>query len=161
MSGMDIQAYLVLFGFIAVNTLAASSGAFFRPGQWYDGLSKPSWRPPNWLFGPVWMVLYGMIAFSGWLVWRQEGFVGAPLALTLYAVQLILNALWSAVFFGMRRLGLAFVEMLFLWLAIVANILAFYQINENAALLLVPYLFWVSFAMMLNFDIWRRNPQPA
>ena len=158
---MDTQSYLALFGFIAANTLVACSGAVFRPGQWYEDLSKPSWRPPNWLFGPVWMVLYGMIAFSGWLVWRQEGFGGASVALTIYAVQLILNALWSAIFFGMRRLGLAFFEMVGLWLAILANIVVFYPLNSGAALLLVPYLLWVSFAMLLNFAMWRRNPQPA
>lgn len=158
------EDYLVLLGFIAACIAAAASGGLFRPGAWYESLAKPPWRPPNWLFGPVWAVLYGMIAVSGWLVWRAAEPGAADLPLAIYAVQLGLNAIWSAIFFGMRRLGLALLEMAFLWVAILATIVAFYPIHAGAAYLLVPYLIWVSFAFVLNHAIWRRNqrvPQEA
>lgn len=151
------NSYLVLLGFIAVCVAAASTGAIFRPGDWYENLAKPKWRPPNWLFGPVWMVLYAMIAVSGWFVWEKAGFAGATLALLLFAVQLALNALWSMIFFGMRRIGLAAAEMGLLWIAIAATIVAFYPIDETAAWLLVPYIVWVSLAFTLNLSIWRMN----
>lgn len=161
---MDTSSLLVLLGFVAACFLAASSGSIFRPGDWYEGLAKPAWRPPNWLFGPVWAVLYCMIAISGWLVWREVGLAAAVLPLILYGVQLVLNGLWSFVFFGLRRLDLALIEMMLLWLSIAASIVAFYPIHAGAAWLLVPYLVWVSFAMVLNFAMWRLNratPMPA
>ncbi|WP_416900172.1 MAG: TspO/MBR family protein [Minwuia sp.] len=148
---------LSLLVFIGLNVLAASSGALFRPGGWYRDLDKPAWRPPDWLFGPVWMVLYGMIAVSGWLVWQSAGWSGAPEAIAVYGVQLVLNALWSAVFFGMRRPDLALAEIVLLWLSIVATILLFQPFSQTAAWLLVPYLIWVSFAAVLNFSVYRRN----
>lgn len=154
---MESDSILALAGFVVACLVAASSGAIFRPGDWYEGLSKPSWRPPNWLFGPVWMVLYVMIALSGWLVWREAGWAGASLALSLYALQLLLNGLWSGIFFGLRRLGLACAEMALLWLAILATIVTFYPIHATAALLLIPYLLWVSFAFVLNFAVLRLN----
>jgi tryptophan-rich sensory protein len=129
----------------------------FRPGQWYEHLRKPSWRPPNWLFAPAWAILYLMIAFSGWLVWRTVGFGGAALPLTVYFLQLGLNAAWSTIFFGMRRPDLAFLEIAMLWLSIVATIAAFHPVNAVAAWLLLPYLAWVTFAATLNFAIWRMN----
>ncbi len=147
---------LSLLVFVGACVAAASSGAFFRPGQWYRRLDKPAWRPPDWLFGPVWFVLYAMIAVSGWIVWKVAG-SAAWLALTFYAVQLGLNALWSGIFFGLKRIGLALLEMGAMWLAIVATIAAFWPIHRGAALLLVPYLLWVSFAFVLNLAIWRRN----
>src|SRR5579875_920782 len=100
---MDV---LSLLPFLAVCFVTALSGAVFRPGEWYESLSKPSWRPPNWLFGPAWAVLYVCIACSGWLVWGAAG-IGAETALIIYGVQLLLNAGWSAVFFGLRRPDLA------------------------------------------------------
>lgn len=154
---MTVGAGLGLVGFLAVCFAAALGGALFRPGAWYDALEKPSWRPPNALFGPVWMVLFGMIAVSGWLVWREEGFAGAPIAFVVYGVQLVLNFAWSWVAFGLRRLGWAAVEMAALWVAIVANIAVFAPIHAGAAWLLVPYLAWVSFAFVLNVTVWRLN----
>lgn len=150
-----------LLGFVAACLLAASSGSIFRPGAWYEQLEKPSWRPPNWLFAPVWMVLYAMIAISGWLVWREAGFAGATLPLAIYGVQLLLNAAWSAVFFGLRRPDLAFFEIVLLWLSIVLVIVTFWPIHALAAWLLVPYLAWASFAGALNWSIWRLNRRPA
>lgn len=154
---MEDSPYIMLLLFFAACFVAASSGAVFRPGQWYDDLAKPAWRPPNWLFGPVWAVLYCMIAVSGWLVWDTAGWAGAAFPLALYAVQLVLNGLWSGIFFGLRRLGWALVEMVLLWLSIVGCIVTFHPINTAAAWLLVPYLAWVSFAMVLNFAVWRLN----
>jgi tryptophan-rich sensory protein len=156
---VEIESYIPLIGFLVASFAAASSGAFFRPGDWYERLAKPSWRPPNWLFGPVWAILYGMIAVSGWLVWTSAEGDRLVVPITIFGVQLVLNFLWSAIFFGMHRLGLALIEMGVLWLAILANIFAFYLISPSAAYLLVPYLLWVSFAFVLNFAVWRLNQQ--
>lgn len=161
---MDAEAIATLIGFVAACAIAAATAGFYRPGEWYERLAKPGWKPPNWLFGPVWLVLYGMIAVSGWLVWRQVGWQGGALPLGLFAVQLVLNGLWSALFFGLRRIGLACIEMAALWLAIAATIAAFHPVHAGAAYLLMPYLAWVSFAFVLNFSIWRLNaraPQPC
>jgi len=110
------------------------------------------------LFGPVWSVLYLAMAVAGWMVWRREGFSGAAAPLAVFGVQLALNVLWSGVFFGLRLPGVAFVEILALWAAILATILLFRRVSTPAALLLVPYLAWVTFAAVLNFEIWRLNP---
>ena len=154
---MEIVPVIALFGFIAACVLAATTGAVFRAGEWYEQLAKPSWRPPNWLFPPAWAVLYLTIALSGWLVWRTAGFSGAAVPLAIYFLQLGLNAAWSPIFFGMRRPDLAFVEIVLLWTAIVATIAAFHPIHAAAAWLLLPYLAWVTFAAALNFSVWRLN----
>lgn len=150
-----------LITFVVLNVLAASSGAIFQPGDWYDSLAKPWWRPPAWLFGPAWTVLYIMIAVSGWKVWHAAGPGEAWLPMTVYGVQMVLNAVWSGIFFGMRHMKLALLEMAFLWLAILATIIVFWPINQTAALLLVPYLAWVSFAFMLNRAMIQLNREPA
>jgi translocator protein len=149
---------LVLLGFIAACFLAALTGAMFRPGDWYERLTKPSWRPPNQLFAPVWSVLYLMIAVSGWLIWRETGFVGATLPLAIYALQLVLNAAWTPLFFGLHRIDLGFFDIVLVWLSIVVTIVLFYPIHSVAAMLLLPYLAWVTFAAALNFAVWRLNP---
>lgn len=156
---MDASSWVALLGFIAACFLAALTGAFFRPGEWYERLKKPSWRPPNRLFAPVWTILYMMIALSGWLVWSEAGFAGAALPLTAYALQLLLNAAWSPIFFGLHRPDLGFVAIAFLWLSIVVTIVLFLPIHVGAALLLVPYFAWVTFATALNFAVWRLNPE--
>ncbi len=143
-----------LLAFIGLNVVVALSGAFFRPGEWYEALRKPAWRPPNWLFGPAWAVLYLMIAIAGWLVWRKTGL---SLPIVVYLVHLLLNAGWSGVFFGLRRMDLAFVNIVALWLSIAVMITLFRPIDGTAALLLVPYLAWVTFAGALNFTVWRLN----
>ncbi len=148
---------LGLAAFLAVCFAAASSGAFFRPGAWYRSLRKPAWTPPNWLFAPAWTVLYILIAISGWLVWRKTGLDGAPAAIAAYGFQLAFNAGWSAVFFGMRRPDLALFEIAALWLSIALTIGLFIPIDTLAALLLAPYLAWVTFAATLNFSVWRLN----
>jgi len=152
---------VALAGFVAACFLAALTGVRFPPGPWYERLNKPAWRPPNWLFAPVWTVLYVMMAVAGWLVWRQAGFAGAGVALIVYALQLILNAAWTPLFFGLRRPDLGLVDIVLLWLSIVAAIALFFPISVVAALLLVPYLAWVAFAGALNFALWRLNPAVA
>ncbi len=137
---------------------AAMTGGIFRPGAWYRALNKPSWQPPDWLFAPVWMVLYGMIAVSGWFVWREAGWSGAAIALIIFAVQLVLNALWSALFFGLKRMDLALIDVAALWLSVAAMMVTFWPIHQGAALLLIPYLLWVSFAAFLNYTVLRLNP---
>jgi benzodiazapine receptor len=154
---METSSLIVLLGFFATCFVAALIGALFRPGDWYERLAKPSWRPPNRLFAPVWTVLYSTIAVSGWLVWREVGFAGATLPLAVYAVQLVLNAAWTPIFFGMHRPDLGFLEIVLVWLSIVVTIGLFYPIHAAAALLLLPYLGWVTFAAALNFAIWQLN----
>ena len=148
----------MLFAFGGASFGAAATGVIFRPGEWYRRLDKPRWRPPDWLFAPVWTLLYAIIALSGWLVWREQGFADSAVPLTAYAVQLVLNAGWTPIFFGLRRPGLAAIEIALLWVSIVATIFLFYPVSPSAAGLLVPYLVWVSFAAALNISIWRRNP---
>ncbi|WP_028746201.1 TspO/MBR family protein [Rhizobium mesoamericanum] len=146
---------LVLVAYEAASFAAAATGVIFRPGDWCKQLEKPRWRPPDWLFAPVWTVLYASIGLSGWLVWLEAGIAALPLS--VYAVQLLLNAAWPPIFFGLHRPGLAVVEIIVLWAAILATIIMFHPVNAAAALLLVPYLAWVTFAAALNLSIWRRN----
>lgn len=155
---MDATPLLALLVFAAGCSLAALTGALFRPGTWYELLAKPSRRPPNWLFAPVWTFLYLTIAVSGWLVWRKAGVAGAMVPLTVYAIQLVLNAAWAPIFFGLHRPHLAFFEIVLVWLSIVATIVLFYPVHTCAAWLLLPYLGWVTFAVALNFAIWKLNP---
>lgn len=124
---------------------------------WYAQLEKPAWTPPGWLFGPAWTTLYLLMAVAAWLVWRRGGFAGQRRPLTLFLVQLALNAAWSFLFFGLRNPGLGLAEIVVLWAMIVATLLAFRRVSTAAALLLVPYLLWVTFATALNFEIWRLN----
>jgi translocator protein len=145
---------------IAVCFAAAGIGSLMTMssiGGWYAALAKPAWTPPNWVFGPVWSLLYLAMAVAAWMVWRQVGFPRAASALNLFAVQLVLNVCWSAIFFGAHRPGLAFVEILLLWLLILATMVAFRLLSRAAAWLMAPYLLWVAFAAALNFSIWRLN----
>ncbi len=144
--------WLVFFGLVFV---AAMSGAIFKPGDWYDDLEKPSWNPPNWAFPVVWTVLYVMIAIAGVWVWRAEGF---GVAMAFWGAQLVLNALWSALFFGLRRMDWAFYEVSLLWVSIVGFMVTAWPVSPMAALLFVPYLAWVTTAATLNRTVWRMNP---
>ena len=152
---MQITAVLGLAGFVAAAFVAASSGALFKPDDWYQSLRKPGWTPPPWVFPVVWTPLYLMIAISGWLAWQAGGL--ATIAFAFYAAQLVFNAAWSGLFFGMRRADLAFVDMLLMWFTIVGTIIGFAQVSETAAWLLAPYLLWVSIAGVLNLSVWRLN----
>ena len=124
---------------------------------WYKTIDKPSWNPPNYIFGPVWTTLFVMMAIAAWMVWKQDGFKTASRPLKLFAVQLGLNVAWSWIFFGMHQPGWAFAEIVILWLAIVATLVAFFQTSKLAGWLMEPYLAWVSFASVLNFTIWQLN----
>lgn len=124
---------------------------------WYKTITKPSWNPPDWIFGPVWTTLYVMMAVAAWLVWRPAGFQAAAIPSTLFILQLALNIAWSWIFFGLNRPGWAFTEIILLWTAILATLITFWRRSRWAGALLVPYLAWVSFASVLNFTIWRLN----
>lgn len=125
---------------------------------WYATLAKPTISPPNWVFGPIWTTLYILMAVAVWLVYLKGwGHPGVKAALAVYALQLVLNALWSYLFFGMHALGVAFVELVVLWLSIATTMYLFYAIAPLAAVLLAPYLAWVSFAGYLNYLLWTLN----
>src|SRR5512137_502575 len=145
---------LALAGWLLVCFAAATMGGLFMPGEWYASLKKPSWNPPGWVFGPVWTALYSMMAVAAWLVWRQGGWGKQRKPLLLFLAQLALNALWTPLFFGWHRPGVAFAEIVLLWLAIATTLAAFRPVSRAAAWLLVPYLAWVSFAAALNFTLW-------
>ena len=147
------KSAFALAGWLALCFSAASLGAVFMPGEWYATLKKPSWNPPGWIFGPVWSALYTMMAVAAWLVWKRGGFAAQRRPLALFLVQLALNASWTPLFFGLHWPGLAFAEIVLLWLAIAATLAAFRPVSRAAAWLLAPYLAWVSFAAVLS-DLW-------
>ena len=125
---------------------------------WYESLKKPFFNPPNWLFGPVWTGLYTLMGISLFLVWqRREGKPQAKMALTFFFIQLILNTLWSLTFFGLQSPPLGLVDIVLLWIAIFLTIQKFYGISRTAAFLLLPYILWVSFAVVLNVSLWILN----
>ena len=149
-----------LFVAILICFAAAGLGAAVTTPQipgWYAALAKPAWNPPDWIFGPVWSLLYLMMAVAAWVVWRRAGFAAAKLPLALFAIQLALNSLWSVLFFGLHKPGAAAVEIVLLWAAILATFITFRRQSRWASGLLVPYLAWVSFAGVLNIMIWRLN----
>ena len=143
-----------LLVFLALVGCAAYFGAAYQPGPFYAALAKPAWTPPDWLFAPVWTVLYVMIAIAGWLVWRARSF---GVALAIWFLALALNAAWSYLMFGQKRIDFAFIDIVLLLLAIVAFIVAARPIDRRASLLFVPYLLWVGYATALNFAILRLN----
>lgn len=145
---------LLTFAAAAVGGLAAANATDF-----YAQLLKPSWAPPAAVFGPVWSMLYFLMAVSAWLVWRVRGFSSAPRTLALFIVQLAANALWSWLFFTWREGAWAFADVVVLWLLIAATIVAFWRVRTFAAALLLPYLAWVSFATALTYSTWKLNPQ--
>lgn len=151
---------LGMAGWLLVTYAAAAIGglASARSGTFYQQLSRPDWAPPPSVFGPVWTILYLLMAIAAWLVWRDRGFARAGGALGLYLVQLAANALWTWLFFAWQMGSMAFLEILVLWVLIVATIVAFWRIRRSAGLLMLPYLAWVTFAAMLTYSIWQRNP---
>lgn len=151
-------AVLALLLFFCLGTAALGAAwTNLSIGDWYVTLKKPSWNPPNWVFGPVWTTLYIGMAIAAWLIWRARG-RDRWLPLFLFGVQLVLNAAWSPLFFGLRNPGMALADVILLWSAIVATIVAFWRVSASAAALLLPYLAWVSFATALNWAIWSMNP---
>jgi len=147
-----------LLGWLLAAFAAAALGAVASvdAASFYAQLSKPSWAPPAWVFGPVWSTLYALMGVAAWLVWRSPG--SNKVALGLFGAQLAANALWSWLFFAWHRGALAALEVLVLLALIVATIVAFSRTSRLAALLLVPYLLWVSFASVLTWTVWRSNP---
>lgn len=147
--------YFALFlTYLAACGAAAATGAMFQPGEWYRGLSKPRWTPPDWLFPVAWTVLYlSMSAAAA----RVAMLPDTGQALALWSVQIALNTLWTPVFFGLRRIGAGLVIIFLLWLAVAATMLAFWQYDWIAGALFVPYLVWVTVAGMLNRSVWYRN----
>jgi translocator protein len=150
-----------LIGWLAISFIASAIGAVasLQAGSFYIQLVRPDWAPPPSIFGPVWTVLYALMGIAAWLVWRADGFRPAKVALTLFLIQLALNASWSWLFFGWHQGALAFLDILLLWLLIVATLVAFWRIRPVAGVLLIPYLLWVSFASVLNYFIWQLNPR--
>ncbi|MEW4454108.1 TspO/MBR family protein [Bremerella sp. JC817] len=154
------QQVVALAGWLVLCFAAAGVGSSFtlpQIGTWYAELNKPSFNPPNWIFGPVWSTLYLMMAIAAWLTWRKSGWSSAPFALILFCIQLLLNTAWSVLFFGLQNPVAAAFDIVLLWGAILATIIAFWPHSRVAALLLVPYLAWVSFASILNFTIVALN----
>jgi tryptophan-rich sensory protein len=164
----------LIISIIAVQ-LAGIIGSVFTTSSiqtWYAGIVKPSFNPPNWVFGPVWTTLFLLMGIAAFLVWRQldspvfsrgndkEKDLGnrqIKIALSIFIGQLVLNTFWSIIFFGLCSPGGAFVEIIFLWLAILATIISFAKISKPAAWLLAPYILWVTFAAYLNYFIWMLN----
>ena len=132
-------------------------GSRFQPGEWYTHLVQPALTPPGWVFGPVWTILYILMGVAAWLVWQRYGLAGAVWPLGLFILQLVLNTLWSYLFFGLQNPGGAFLDIVALWLSILATLIAFWQYYPPAGKLLLPYLLWVTFAVYLNLQFWRLN----
>jgi len=152
---------VVLIAAVLICELAGVIGSLFTYQSipdWYSKLNKPAFSPPNWLFGPAWVTLYLLMGISAYLVW-EKGIKkkNVKYALQLFGIQLVLNALWSILFFGLRCPLCGFIEIIVLWVAIILTILKFYKISRAAALLLLPYILWVTFAMILNFYVWKLN----
>ncbi|MEM9688361.1 MAG: TspO/MBR family protein [Pseudomonadota bacterium] len=149
-----------LLGWIVVSFAASAIGAraSISASTFYAQLTQPAWAPPAWVFGPVWAVLFALMAIAAWLVWREGGFAAQRNALVMFLAQLALNVLWSWLFFAWQLGGIAFAEVLLLWAAILLTIVLFWRVKPLAGALLVPYLLWVSFASVLNLTLWLSNP---
>jgi tryptophan-rich sensory protein len=146
---------------IIICELAGIIGSIFTAKSvktWYLLLKKPVFNPPSWVFGPVWTTLYAMMGYSAYRIWAK-GFArtDVKIALAVFAIQLILNSLWSFIFFGKQDLALALVEIIVMWFFIGVTMILFYKIDKTSAMLLLPYLLWVSFASFLNYSLWRLN----
>lgn len=158
---MKIKNPKLLLVSILVSQLAGIVGSVFTASQiedWYLYLAKPSFNPPNWLFGPVWIILYTLMGISLYLIW-SKGYKNKNIkyGVNVFFVHLFINSLWSIVFFGLHQLGAALVIIIGLWLMIIYLISLFWKIEKTAAYLLIPYLLWVTFASFLNFSIWQLN----
>jgi benzodiazapine receptor len=151
---------LALIGWIAMCFAAAAIGAVASANapEFYRELSLPSFAPPASVFGPVWSVLYLLMAIAAWLVWRERGFAGAKVELGIFLAQLAVNALWSWLFFAWNSGLWSFVDITLLWVLITATIVLFWRVKPLAGVLLLPYFAWVSFAAVLNYTIWKANP---
>jgi benzodiazapine receptor len=158
--GVPRHPLIGLLGWLALCVAIGALGAIASADAptFYAQLNRPAWAPPPGVFGPVWTVLYLMMGTAAWFVWRTHGFRGARVALGLFVVQLGVNALWSWLFFAWHLGAGALIDVTLLWLLIAATMVTFWRLHRGAALLLVPYLLWVSFASALNWALWRANP---
>jgi tryptophan-rich sensory protein len=147
--------YLALWLALALG--AGAVGAGFRPDEWYSALHKPAWTPPGWLFGPVWTALYILMAVAAWLVTLHGEYRRRRLPLSFFCLQLAANSMWSWLFFGLHGPGYALADILVLWVILSVTMGLFYKTRRVAGLLLLPYWLWVSFATVLNAEIWRLN----
>ena len=152
---MDWSLFII---FLAGCAAAATTGAMFEPGAWYERIEKPSWTPPKWLFPVAWTTLYICMSVAATRVAVLEG---SAHAMAFYALQLALNTLWTPIFFGLRRMKAGFVVILCLWAAVAATMIAFFQLDWIAGALFVPYIAWVTTASALNFSVMRLNPTPT
>lgn len=152
-----MNKWIKLIVAILICQLAGVIGSFFTMPSiptWYAGLNKPSFSPPNWVFAPVWVTLFTLMGISLYLIWNK-GFKRLPI--TLFSIQLALNVAWSVIFFGLQSMFYAFIEIIILWISILITILSFYKVSKKAALLLLPYIVWVTIAMTLNYYVWILN----
>ncbi len=148
-----VISLLVCFAAGGIGGLATTQGL----DDWYDTLNKPTWNPPSWIFAPVWTTLYGLMGIAVWLVWLGSETQEAKPAISWFVTQLVLNGLWSVLFFGLQTPGGALIEIVFLWLSIIATTVLFFRHSKIAGGLMTPYLLWVGFAAFLNFTIWNLN----
>ena len=149
-----------IFGLVCwllLSAVVAWFGAQFNTDSWYFELNKPSWTPPGWLFGPVWTVLYILMAVSAWLIWKTDGKVFGKLSIKIYLAKMMINGLWSFIFFGLHEIGWALADIILLLILLIFVIILFYKENKTAGILLIPYLLWVGFASILNLNIWLLN----
>ena len=149
---------LIMWLVICFAASAIGGIASIQAKDFYIQLIQPEWAPPSWVFGPVWTTLYTLMGISAWLIWRNGGFQTNFVALSLFLIQLVVNALWSWLFFAWKFGFWSFIDILVLLVLIVATIISFWRIHRFAAILLVPYLLWVSFALVLNYTLWQLNP---
>jgi translocator protein len=163
--GRNSRPNLPALAFFLVLTLGAGlAGALFSPGfsasaaHWYAALVKPDWVPPQNWFPPVWAVLYVLMAIAAWIIWRERYHRSRAAAITAYGVQLLLNTLWPPVFFGLKNIDAGLFEIVALWLAIGWTMREFARVKSAAALFLVPYFLWVTFAAAINLAVWKLNP---
>ena len=155
------KQFFGLVGWLVVSFAASAVGAVasIQAQSFYGKLTQPSWAPPGWVFGPVWTTLYALMGVAAWLVWREGGFRKNKTSLSLFLVQLVVNALWSWLFFAWHLGAYALIDLIALWLLIIATLVTFWRVNPWSGVLLVPYLLWVSFAGFLNYAVWQLNPQ--
>ena len=153
-----MEFFTLFLTYLAACGAAAATGAMFQPGDWYRGLSKPRWTPPDWLFPVAWTVLYLSMSVAAA---RVAMTAGSGQALAFWSVQIALNTLWTPVFFGLRRSGAGLVIIFLLWLAVAATMVAFWQVDRIAGALFLPYLAWVTVAGLLNRSVWYRNVAAA
>lgn len=157
MKNRDLFSLILSIGICESAGFAGSICTAKSVSNWYSTLCKPSFHPPSWIFAPVWTTLYALMGIASFIIYNEKDKKGAPLALFIFSLQLALNLLWTVIFFCMKTPFFALVEILFLWVTILLTIILFWSISKKAALLLIPYLIWVSFASILNFKLWRLN----